>query len=397
VSGDDDKPSPLWKFVSGAPYVPGPRPPAYREKQLAQEQAPQYKYEEAPEEGDLEPLRVHGDWAPMSILERLGPAPTDEEALSYLIVACGVLEGARRLAELCGKVEYLSIASGPKLDVMLKDKTLEPQHPRIQEFLDAVTRSRREIPGTKARASNDAHGHRPDGLRVYDLRNLVHFIHAVIGATEVSGRRNLLAIDFALQYIDRLPNMHFVETWLDRILPSASLQSVQLIEPEELHRVVVVFNDGRLAYDPRAEIEEEEEWDDAPAARGNDHGYEDDGDEWEYEEEDEWVDEEDEASASDDDGEEEWVYEDADPESDEDDGEWVYEEADAKPDATASAKPQVGEDDDDEWVYEEVDAKPATATAKAEGDDDDDGEWVYEEVDADDDEDGEWVYEEVEE
>lgn len=348
MSGDDDdiKPSPLWKLVSGAPYVPGPRPPTYRQAQEPPEDEPRYHDDEPASEEDLRLLRTGGHWAPRNILERLGPAPTEAESLPYLLVACAVLEGAIRIVELCGKVEYLAMAGRPRLEVMLRNTILGPRHGEIQGYLDQVVKARNEIPGTRARAANDVPGNRPDGLRLFDLRNLVHFVSAVIGATEVSARRNLLAVDFAIELIERAPDMHFVETWIDRLMPNAALDGVQFFEPPDFGRIVIVHDDGRLAYDPREEIEDDEddEWEDEPVRRG-------DADEYEYE--DEEYEDEDEA------------YEDED-----EDEAYEYEDEDApfedSPTTATKDQPPAAVDEDDEWEYVDEDSE-----------DDGDGEWEY--------------------
>jgi hypothetical protein len=236
---------PLWRFVPHVAHVPQVRynnPAPGGERPLPRDVTPE----------DLLPLRSEGEWRPIDILRRFGPAKLEKEYTSRLLVACAVICGVYRIRDLTERqVAMLTIAM-PRIARMLDDKTVERRHAALKEIYDRANAARQDLPATRARASNELDDAHPDGLRSIDLEMLVAHMQTVIEATEVATKRNLTGIDFALHAARSIPDQRYVEEWLDRALGTADLPGILLFTPAEYGRVVVVYEDGRLAYDPGA-------------------------------------------------------------------------------------------------------------------------------------------------
>jgi hypothetical protein len=214
------------------------------------------------DDDDLAPLRAGEDWRPQEILELLGPCEEPHEGLPRLLVACAVLDGAVRVAELCKRIEQMETRARRRLEQMLRDELLAPRHDRIKGLITELVLSRDRLPTTRAHANNDVMG-RPGGLIGYDLRILVHYTSVIILAIDVGTMRNIVGVERALYWAGQPPDLDRAETWLDRLMPGAPLSSVQMFDPEELERrVVIIYHDGVLAYDAYEEYDPDDYEDD---------------------------------------------------------------------------------------------------------------------------------------
>ncbi len=229
----------------------------------------------------LVPLRLNGNWSPPYILEWYGPVSHDGEALARLLVACAFIEGPQRINELCTKLIHLGRTVHRKLDQLARDPQLAPHHEHLGRLSALMPTAMRELATVRANAANDIERSGP-GLLFYDLGALVHYTHATLQALEIARVRNLIGLERAIGFATMPPMLDQVETWLERLLPAAPLSDIQVYDPPELGRVVIVFNDGTLAYDPfDFEPPESDGYDDyGDAYGGGGWGYDDGGQGW---------------------------------------------------------------------------------------------------------------------
>lgn len=195
-------------------------------------------------------LREDGDWRPKAILDRLGPALSGSEMLQYLIVATAILHGAQKVTLLAQRLELEARRVVPRLDTIARDAALALNADRIGEVVTRCREALRTMPAAKARASNDQLGGRGGGLRTSDLTNLVSAVGGVVLGVEMSGRPSPAGITRALRLFERHPPFDLITTWTSRLMPGPAAIGFQLYVPPQLGHPVLVFDDGRLAYDP---------------------------------------------------------------------------------------------------------------------------------------------------
>ncbi|MBK8013301.1 MAG: hypothetical protein IPK13_18345 [Deltaproteobacteria bacterium] len=239
---------PLWRYMPPEGHLPPPISVPGRRPGRAPYQPRQY------EVADVQPLRVDGRWQPQEILRVLGPGAHEGEYLTRLIVACALIQGVHRVRELTDRLLQLLRVASPRIELMGKEDGLRPRRPLLDGLAGRLKKARAELVQTRARATNDLPSEppNPDGLRVVDLAILCEHVQGVILATEISTRRNVTGIDFATQICNVSPALRFAEDWLDRALGSVHMHGILLYLPPEYGRVLVVYDDGRLAYDPAA-------------------------------------------------------------------------------------------------------------------------------------------------
>jgi hypothetical protein len=241
------KKSPLWTYMPTLAHAPPPRP-STRELQ--------YQPREITEP-DLQPLRIDSSWRPVQVLKWFGPARADHEYLARMVVACAVLQGVHRILELAERLLVLISIQHPRVLQMLRDDALESKKPQLEELKGRLELARYELTQTRARAANDIDGEpqNPDGLRVMDLEILKAHLQMVVIGHELTSRRNVAGIEYGLSVAINVPNQRYVEDWLDRALGSAVLNGILLFTPPEYGRPIIVYDDGRLAYDPAQPLE----------------------------------------------------------------------------------------------------------------------------------------------
>jgi hypothetical protein len=211
-----------------------------------------------PGPNDLRPLRVEGEWRPTIILRRFGGIRKETEFLPRLLVACAAVSGVHRIREMTERLVGLANVALPRVQRMIDDETLERRHGTLKDIVDRLHAARQDLPATRARANNDLDNDHPDGLREIDLEMLVAHTESVMVGTEVATKRNLTGIDFAIHLATTPPDQRYAEDWLDRALGTAGLSGILLFTPREYGRVVIVYEDGRLAYDPAAAAPEDQ-------------------------------------------------------------------------------------------------------------------------------------------
>lgn len=211
-------------------------------------------------EADLELLRAQGgDWEPQEILRRFGVAQADQDHLPRLLTAAAVILGAGKMSQLALRMEQTLLRVAPPLRVMRQDASVAHRHDVVQAVLDRIPEALREIRTVRNRADNDVAG-LPGGLRGADLAYLTMGIRTLILSSELATRRSPVGIEHALGLVMARPSLAYSEEWVERLFESSVLEGIQLFWAEELGRVILVFDDGRLAYDPAPELSEEDEW-----------------------------------------------------------------------------------------------------------------------------------------
>lgn len=242
------KVSPLWHYMrSMAPAPPPARP-------VGEDELPPREILEE----DLEPLRRDLEWRPTMILEWFGSCQDDAEYLGRLLVGCGVIMGPHRLFELTERLRSMLIALLPRVRLMRNDDMFAARKTALDTLVKQLTSGSQELVQTRARAANDMESlpTKPDGLRMVDLLILVSNVHVALQAQEIAQRRNVTGVDFGLAVARQAPDLSRAETWLDKLMGNAALNGILLYWPPSYGRVVIVYEDGRLAYDPGAPVED---------------------------------------------------------------------------------------------------------------------------------------------
>lgn len=205
-------------------------------------------------EGDRAPLAVDGDWGPQAILERFGRALSDQDQLPRLLAAIAVLSGPGRIAELCVRLIHGFAALAPSLRALLLLEPLAPRHDLVRQMQDRIKVAELELEEVRKRALNDLVG-RAGGLRGTELAYLVMGLRSFVLATEVTRRRTAIGFEDALVLALTPPVLAYAEEWAARLYGSAHFEGFQLFWPKEYARTILVYDDGRLAYDPKPEEE----------------------------------------------------------------------------------------------------------------------------------------------
>ena len=244
MSEDGKKTSPLWHYMRSMAHNPPPPRPVGADELPPREVT----------ERDLWPLRDGLDWRPTAILEGFGPARDESEHLGKLLVACAVIQGPHRLFEMTERLRHMMAAFATRTQLMRNDDALAARRGALDMLVKRLNSGIRELVQTRARAANDMDGEpaNPDGLRMVDLFVLSSQITTSVEAQEVVRRRNVAGIDFGIAMARRSPDMAYTEDWLDRLMGNHRLNGILLYWPPAYGRVVVVYEDGRLAYDPGA-------------------------------------------------------------------------------------------------------------------------------------------------
>ncbi len=240
--------SPLWQLVPARAYVPpvGPRPdPAAPSRPNRQVDA-----------RHLEPIRFGDDWRVSALLEELGPAQHGSEQLGRLLTAIALSQGPSRIHELADKAGGLVRVAEPRLAALAEDAALASHRPRLVELLGRARLALAELPELKTRAANemDPEVRRPFGLRLLDLEVLADHAATAVAVHEIARRPHPAGVAFARRITESPPDAELGDTWLERVLGAAPLRGVQLFfAPPPYDRLLLVFDDGRLAYDPSPE------------------------------------------------------------------------------------------------------------------------------------------------
>lgn len=249
MSDPPKKVSPLWHYMrSMAPTPPPPRPAGVDElppREIL--------------ESDLEPLRRDFDWRPSMILEWFGSCQDDAEYLGRLLVGCGVIMGPHRLFELTERLRSMLLNLLPRVRQMRDDDAFVGRKKQLDMLVKQLNSGAKELVQTRARAANDMDGEaaNPDGLRMVDLLILVSNVHVAVQAFEAGQRRNVTGLDFGFAVARQVPDISRSQRWLDRLMGNAALNGILLYWPPAYGRVVIVYEDGRLAYDPGAPLDDD--------------------------------------------------------------------------------------------------------------------------------------------
>ncbi|MBK6684181.1 MAG: hypothetical protein IPG45_06890 [Deltaproteobacteria bacterium] len=246
--GKPPKLQPLWQYR----YVVGRTPPPPKPRGGAEGLPPQ---EILP--AQLEPLRLEHEWRPSLILREFGPARTDQEYLARLVVSVAVFQGVHRILELTEKLLTLFNLGQPRVRSMLADDALKLRKEFLSDLHKRIAGARAELAQTRARAANDLEGEplSPDGLRLLDLEILADHTETGIMTHEVMARRNTTGLDFGVAVARALPLQRYAEEWVERLFGTAQMHGALLFTPPDYGRVLLVYSDGRLAYDPGADVE----------------------------------------------------------------------------------------------------------------------------------------------
>lgn len=211
-------------------------------------------------EEDLYPLRVDAEWRPTQVLSVYGNAVNDTEYLARLLVASAILQGVHRVRDMAERLLQTTTVQSPRIAQMIADDSLAQKKSQLEDISVRLDQARAELNQTRARASNDldSEPQNPDGLRALDLAILTSHTQVVIMAHEIVSRRNITGISFGLRVASGLPDQAYAEKWMDRLLGTSQMRGILLFNPPEYGRLIIVYDDGRLAYDPY-EIDDEDD------------------------------------------------------------------------------------------------------------------------------------------
>ena len=240
------KPSPLWKYMPARAYVPqtGPKPTDTGFKR------PKRNVVDA----DIEPLRVNHEWSMGHILDKLPPAEHPSESLSLLLVAAAVTQGPGKIYDLADNAHGFLRPLVSRVDALVDDAGLARHRAFLSELAERSRLALEELPEIRTRAANemDVDVSRPYGLRLLDLTVLSLHLRTVVNAHEATRRPNPAGVHFARCLTAAAPDPEFGDVWLERLFRVTGLRGVQFFWPKEYDRLLLVFDDGRLAYDPGA-------------------------------------------------------------------------------------------------------------------------------------------------
>ena len=211
-------------------------------------------------DSDVQLLRdPEGAWNPLRILARFGPAREEANQLGHLLVGCAVLAGAYRIRDMAERLVVLAANALPRVRRLLENDALRSRQSVLQNLVARLHGARQELASTRAHAANDQGGraNHPDGLRFVDLDIIRDHIRTQVTAHEVVSAGNAEGIDFGLRCAERAPRLEDAERWLKRLIGTTHLEGILLFWPRTYGRVVLVYEDGRLAYDPGAPFKDE--------------------------------------------------------------------------------------------------------------------------------------------
>lgn len=197
-----------------------------------------------------DPLRQLGDWRPQFILRRFGPAVRPDEQLARLFVALAVLHGPAKVKDLILRVEIELRRTAPRLEMIASDPSLANARPLLKDLIARASPAIAEIPKLKARALNETKPNPSVGLTLKDLGVLVDLVRATVFGHEITARPSPAGVERTRQTFGGPPTLGVTKIWLKRLLPGLPAASAHLTDAPALGRVVVVHEDGRLAYDP---------------------------------------------------------------------------------------------------------------------------------------------------
>jgi hypothetical protein len=198
-------------------------------------------------------LRELGEWRPQSILRRLGPAPEEPHYLAYLMVALTVLHGPERVHALFGRLESEGRRLLPRLLAVVEQEGLD--RALLEDTHAELTTLCRELGPVRARVANEPRGGVPVGMNTGDLKFIARFARAVIAATELVTRPSPAGVARTKRLLSRPPIMADALAWARRLLPAGTRGAAMLAQGGG--RVLVVFGDGQIAYDPLAAPEDD--------------------------------------------------------------------------------------------------------------------------------------------
>lgn len=203
-------------------------------------------------EAELRPLRIDDDWRVIRILDLLPPAAAPHEALPRLLVAGSVTQGPGRVFELADRARATLRGGGRRVEALLEEPAGVRHGDFLRPLLESTQLALAELDEVCTRADNerDPDVHRPYGLRLLDLMVLADHVGAAIAVDEVARRPHPAGVGFARALVQEAPDPDFAETWVERLMGSTPLRGVRLFWPRDYDRLLLVFEDGRLAYDP---------------------------------------------------------------------------------------------------------------------------------------------------
>jgi hypothetical protein len=243
VSGDERYRRRLYEYIGRTVHDPIIRKPTATVSGVEPRQISDF---------DLEPLRFDEDWNPQEILTYFGVATHPEEYLPRLLVAAAVALGPHWIRSLAEALIHLLAGATPRLKRMTEDPAIVDRVERLAEIMARSAALFEELHQTKARAQNDEEMGQLSANRLcyVDLRILVEAVEVAVALHELSTRRNVTGIDFALKVAAHRPSVMYAEEWSERVLGAQKLPRVLFFWPQEWGRLVLVYRDGRLAYDP---------------------------------------------------------------------------------------------------------------------------------------------------
>lgn len=204
----------------------------------------------------IDRLRGPEGWLPAQVLARFGGAAEAHAQLGRLLVASAVLGGPPRVLLMSERLIALASTALPRLKQKLDDPAFAALRPQVERLVRFIELGKKELVIVRSRAANECgiEHTSTEGLRLEDIRNLAEHTNLVSEGVAVAACRNRSGAEYAMYVAARRPDLTHVREWSERVLGSADPPGVIYYLPPEYGRVVLVHEDGRLAYDPLAWI-----------------------------------------------------------------------------------------------------------------------------------------------
>jgi hypothetical protein len=176
----------------------------------------------------------------------VGPAVDEAHHLAHLLLVLTILHGPERVHALLGRLEAEGRRALGRLKAQSELEGLDRQ--LISDTIAELEALFRDLAPVRARVANEPRGGQPVGMNGGDLKFMVRLIRAVITAMEVMARPSASGALRTKRFLSTSPIMPDALNWARKLLPAGTQGAAKLAQGPD--RVVVVFGDGRIAYDP---------------------------------------------------------------------------------------------------------------------------------------------------
>lgn len=188
----------------------------------------------------------------MRILDQLPPAAEGPDMLPMLLVAAGVVKGPKGIQELAEHAAGWSERGRRRLAGVVEEGGAPgPLGRTVSAALANARAAEPTFSDIKIRAVNEAGGRVREGfvLRTFDLMRLAWALRPALEVAEMAERPGPAGLRRGAALAQHPPDVELVDKWRGRLLPGP-LRGARPLWPRGEDHVLLVFDDGRLAYDP---------------------------------------------------------------------------------------------------------------------------------------------------